>query len=661
MAWSVTFTATSPAFSFAIEPSAFLNSPPLRPSHRARQISARVASISVAMSASMKAIAWFSINARPNCLRSFAYWSANSKAARAMPRAWAPTIGRESSNVFNATDDRWCVPSRARASLASSFSIPPSTFSSGMVQSSSSTSAVCEARMPIFLSFLPWRMPFVPGGTTKLAWPRVPSSGSTAATTTWTSAMPPLVMKIFWPLRTQLPFLRTARVFIDETSEPASGSVTANAPTAGFSTVPKQAGIHVAICSGVPCEKMAAIGRPVPWMASAMPAQPQVSSSATRAGMMPVESAKVCCRNSTPYSPTSAAFLTTGHGNSSDSSYWCATGRISFSAKLWTQSLISRCSSVSSKETISLLDNGPVLVRTVLRHATLRRSASSCQGLLARPEWLALGQERFDPFLEVLRRVTGHDDVGVGAFRDQRIANTPQRFFGGPECEWSQGRHLVRERLRPHGQRLLVRRDLGKQATREHLLGVHEPCAHDQVLQSAKSDEDGGARVIGHGQAVAQRAGVRESISRRRRCDAKVAARGDRRPRAGASAGDRGDSGHAHRFEGAHDQVAPSLVVKRVLFCLESAELTDVGAGDKGLATGARQDDHPHCAIGVDLMAGSLETAVHVPGERVARLRPVERDPYDSAPALNDQLVGRHVHEAFTTRFSMRFLTSADP
>ncbi len=97
-------------------------------------------------------------------------------------------------------------------------------------------------------------------------------------------------MKTFWPLITQSPFLRMARVFIEETSEPASGSVTAKAPSAGLSTVPKQAGIQVAICSGVPWEKIAAIGRPVPWMASAMPAQPQVSSSATSAGMMPVAS-----------------------------------------------------------------------------------------------------------------------------------------------------------------------------------------------------------------------------------------------------------------------------------------------------------------------------------------------------------------------------------
>src|SRR5438105_3144670 len=105
-------------------------------------------------------------------------------------------------------------------------------------------------------------------------------------------------------------------------------------------------------------------------MASAMPAQPHVSSSATRAGMMPVPSPKVCWRNSVPYSPTSAAFFTIGHGNSSASSYWCATGRISFSAKLWTQSRISFCSSLSSNEIMSFalapaLNNALVLVRTV--------------------------------------------------------------------------------------------------------------------------------------------------------------------------------------------------------------------------------------------------------------------------------------------------------
>ena len=49
--------------------------------------------------------------------------------------------------------------------------------------------------MPCFLYFWPCDRPGVPGGTMKLAWPRPLSSGSTDATTTWTLAMPPLVIQ----------------------------------------------------------------------------------------------------------------------------------------------------------------------------------------------------------------------------------------------------------------------------------------------------------------------------------------------------------------------------------------------------------------------------------------------------------------------------------
>src|SRR5258708_36962888 len=82
-------------------------------------------------------------------------------------------------------------------------------------------------------------------------------------------------------------------------------------------------------------------------------------------------------------------------------------------------------------------------------------------GLLACPVRLALGQEGFDAFLEVLRRVAGHDQIRVGALGDQPVANPPQRFFGRPERERSHRRNLVCERLRPGEQGLLVGRDLG--------------------------------------------------------------------------------------------------------------------------------------------------------------------------------------------------------
>ena len=72
MARSVAHTATSPALSLLIEPSAAVNGLPVRPIHEARHTSSRAASISIFMSASANAMAWFSMIVRPNCARSFA-------------------------------------------------------------------------------------------------------------------------------------------------------------------------------------------------------------------------------------------------------------------------------------------------------------------------------------------------------------------------------------------------------------------------------------------------------------------------------------------------------------------------------------------------------------------------------------------------------------
>ena len=73
----------------------------------------------------------------------------------------------------------------------------------GTRTSSRITSAVWLARMPILRNFGPHRQARpCRGGTTKDAWPRAPSAGSTVATTTWTSAMPPLVIQVLVPFST---------------------------------------------------------------------------------------------------------------------------------------------------------------------------------------------------------------------------------------------------------------------------------------------------------------------------------------------------------------------------------------------------------------------------------------------------------------------------
>ena len=144
-----------------------------------------------------------------------------------MPSAEAPTIGRVISKVASAPEEPAFWPERARSSFLLSLSMPPSSWSPGMRQSSRITSAVWLARMPILVSLLPWRRPGVSGPITNEAWPRWPSSGSTVATTTCTSAMPPLVMKTLVPFRTHSSPSSLAVVRRLFTSEPAWGSVTA--------------------------------------------------------------------------------------------------------------------------------------------------------------------------------------------------------------------------------------------------------------------------------------------------------------------------------------------------------------------------------------------------------------------------------------------------
>ena len=151
----------------------------MRDSQAARHTSRRAASISVAMSASMKAMPWCMVIGLPNALRSVAYCEGvlvggagdadglGGRRPGGWPRRWPwPAACRcAPAGFFSA--------SRARASFSSSLSLPPSRQLPGTRTSSSTTSAVCEARMPMLLVLLALRQARAcSGGTMKLAWPR---------------------------------------------------------------------------------------------------------------------------------------------------------------------------------------------------------------------------------------------------------------------------------------------------------------------------------------------------------------------------------------------------------------------------------------------------------------------------------------------------------
>src|SRR5579859_10137 len=162
--------------------------------------------------------------------------------------------------------------------------------------------------------------------------------------------MPPFVQNCLVPFSTYSSPTRVALVFIDSASDPESGSVRPRPPITSLSGL-VNSGSQRCFCASVPLDLIPAIARPIDWMQTAIPAQPHESSS------LRISSVKKS-RPWPPYSsgrkpaglkPSLCAFLTTSYGNSSVSSKWEATGRISLTANSCASSWIAFCSSVREK------------------------------------------------------------------------------------------------------------------------------------------------------------------------------------------------------------------------------------------------------------------------------------------------------------------------
>ncbi len=194
-----------------------------------------------------------------------------------MPMALAATMGREASKVFMA-------PLKPLLPLPRCTSGSPSTLSAGMRQLSRMKETVSLARMPSFSSVLTISMPGVPASTTKGFMPARPALLSTVAHTTTSpsdsaKARPPLVTKIFWPLRIHslVAASKVAVVWMLLVSDPAWGSVMAMAPHLGSPSVKRRR--KRSFCSSVPTAVMAEPANWVPGMHRYMPASPQLSIS----------------------------------------------------------------------------------------------------------------------------------------------------------------------------------------------------------------------------------------------------------------------------------------------------------------------------------------------------------------------------------------------
>src|ERR1700722_19157904 len=160
-------------------------------------------------------------------------------------------------------------------------------------------------------------------------------------------------MKHLEPLSTHLSPLRTAVVFIADTSEPASGSVRQNDASSGASDRRPR---YSFLSSSEAASRIGALARLLHDRLVPIPEQPQAISSST---ITPSSTD----RPGPPYSigrwlfinPSSQAFSRISPGQVASRSYSHATGRISFSAKSCAISHMSCCSSLSVKSTTTVL------------------------------------------------------------------------------------------------------------------------------------------------------------------------------------------------------------------------------------------------------------------------------------------------------------------
>ena len=153
---------------------------------------------------------------------------------------------------------------------------PGNIASAGTRTSCSTSSDVTEARSEIFLWISGAENPGIPFSTRK---PRI-SPSSVRAQTTATSAIVPLVIHIFAPLRIQSEPSRRACVRIVPGSEPASGSVSPKQPIASPRCI---AGSQRSFCSSDPNFQIGNIASE-PWTETVLrtPASPASSSRQVR-------------------------------------------------------------------------------------------------------------------------------------------------------------------------------------------------------------------------------------------------------------------------------------------------------------------------------------------------------------------------------------------
>mmetsp|Transcript_52398 Transcript_52398/g.131702 ORF Transcript_52398/g.131702 Transcript_52398/m.131702 type:complete len:359 (+) Transcript_52398:260-1336(+) len=286
--------------------------------HAALRTHKRADSIPMAMSASMKATAWWLAMACPIVLRCSEYAVASSRQRCASPTAPDPTMGR--------------VRSKAPMAILKPMPSLPSRFSAGTATFSNVIPRVSDARWPMLISLRPLVMPGESASTMNAvnALP-APAPASVLASRKYQLATPPLVIHILLPLMIQWSPFFTAVVRMPATSEPAPGSVTQYAAMSGSSVMRPR---YFFFCSWLAARMTGASAKEFPSAAVWMPVHAYASSSEMMEPSTQPKPAPPYSSGIWPFiRPSSHSCFRISQGYSPVRSWCAALGRISALAK----------------------------------------------------------------------------------------------------------------------------------------------------------------------------------------------------------------------------------------------------------------------------------------------------------------------------------------
>lgn len=244
--------------------------------------------------------------------------------------------------------------------------------------------------------------------------------------------------------------------------------------------------------------------------------------------------------------------------------------------------------------------------------------------LVAGPDGLTLGEERFHRAPEVMTCVTGVDEVVVQAWVQSSVRlHTTNQFLCSSDSERGVGRDCP-GRVGYYLIENLSIDDLGCQASGEGFGCLDQASGKKDFFQPSRSDQVQEPGAVGGRQTIAQCACYWYAETGSRTTDPQVTCYRYHAATANGGTLNPGDGRFGHPFQPIDHPLEPGLVCESILGGSQFPKLTDVGTSHECLVVGAAQHEDANIRVRIDCFAGVYESVVHGPRHSVSSVLAIE-------------------------------------